>query len=245
MRKRFHSRRGIFIISVLFIVVLVSMFVGAAFELAPWAFRRVANQAEVAAAHRAARSGLEYAVARLRLDPLWKAQTLKEIIEPGLYIREQDGNVVGTITDDGGLTSQFRLRFNYQDGSTGGDQMADPPSNMFVQIPLVSVNNIASNREMNVPKAEGSGSYSVPETPTVHTEIPPHSVYLVCEGRVGDFLRTVSPTNPNPATGSTAGLGTVSSARIETSSTGISTRERRPSRRQPDGLQHKYRLRWR
>ncbi|MBT9582094.1 hypothetical protein IV102_02025 [bacterium] len=206
-------RRGIFIISVLFLVTLVSMFVGAAIELAPWAFKRANSQSEVAAAQRAARSGLEYALARLRIQNGWTGGTSRQVVvdTPQLVIVEEQGNVIGLIRQNG-ATSQFRVRFNWQDGGPARDGMTDAPAAMEVQLPLVSYNNFLSTVEKDVPKADGSG-YSVPATPTTHTTVPAFGVYLACEGRSGDWLNAADSTNPNPAPTT---FGSMTTARVET-----------------------------
>ncbi|MBT9582948.1 hypothetical protein IV102_06335 [bacterium] len=209
--SRHRRRQGVFIISVLFIAVLVTMFVGAAFQLAPGALRRNVNESELALAHRAARSGIAYALARIKADPQWRGNDNGTVVnEPDLIVVEKDGNVIGLLKQ-GGLAAQFRIRFNYQDGPGGGDGLADP-TGLEIQVPLVSFNNLLGNSAKPVPKADGSG-FSVPATPVTHTTLQPHTVYLVCEGRCGDWLRNASDTNPNPAEPT---FGSVTRARIET-----------------------------
>jgi hypothetical protein len=206
-----RRRRGVFIISVLFIAVLVAMFVGAAFQLAPGALRRTVNESELALAHRAARSGIAYALARIKADPQWRGNDNGTVVnEADLIVVERDGNVVG-LMKQGELTAQFRIRFNYQDGPGGGDGFADP-TGMEIEVPLVSFNNLLGNAAQAVPKANGSG-YSVPATPVSHTTLPAHAVYLVCEGRCGDWLGAASDTNPNP---SPPAWGNLARARVET-----------------------------
>lgn len=203
-------RRGVFLIGVLFIIVLITMFVGASIDLAPWALRRADNQGDLSAAHRAARSGIEYALARLRANPAWRAETPAVINEPGLTIVEGQGNVIGLLNSGVGV-SQFRLRFNYQDGPGGGDGMNDPGA-LAIEIPLVSINNVVSPTERAVPRADGPG-FSVPATPTIHTTVPAHGVFLVCEGRTGNWLQTATAANPNPAP---PAMAVVTTTRLET-----------------------------
>lgn len=196
MRNR---RRGIFFISVLVTSLLLAMLVGAALQSGIWGLKRGQNQGDVAAARRAAAGGVEYALARLRDNPQWKANTAKTttVNEPGFFVVEEYGNVVGVL-DCGGQVSQFRIRFNYNDGTPGGDGMANASSSMGIPSGLVSFNNMLANGVAEVPRADGPGN-SVPSSPNVYTNIPGHSVFLVVEGRCGDWLAGADPANPNPA----------------------------------------------
>lgn len=202
MGRRRRRRRGIFIIAVLFLIVIVSMFVGAAMDLAPWAFRRSANSSDLALAQRAARSGIEYALARLKQNPAWKGSDayFLAVDTPTLTVVEEKGNVFGLLRN-GDSVAQFRIRFNWQDGPHTGnirDGLSDAPAALEIATPLVSFNNFTSVVPRQAPKADGPG-YSVPATPNVHTVVPPFGVFLACEGRTGNWLRGASATNPNPA----------------------------------------------
>ncbi len=192
-------RRGVFFISVLFIVVMVSMFVGAAFELGVFGLKRAASQADVAAAQRAARSGIEYALARLKVNPSWKADSVKTAVvdTPELLIVEERGNVIGVLRDQQQF-SQFRLRFNYYDGSAGGDQMENPGASMTFADRWVSLNNVASLAQAGVPETSGS-SASVPGGGPDYSNVPSRAVFLSVEGRAGEFLAQADFTNPNPS----------------------------------------------
>ncbi len=208
---RIGRKRGIFLISVLFIITLIAMFVGAAFELAPGALRRTVNTAELTVAQRTARSGVAYALAKLKADPTWRGTgNAVTVNEPDLVIVEREGNVVGLLTQNG-ITSQFRLRFNYQDGAGGLDGLNDP-TGLTLNLPLVSCNNLPGNVERPVPKADGPG-HSVTSGSLTHTVLPAHSVYLACEGRAGDWLRSATAANPDPAVPT---FGSVTSAQVET-----------------------------
>lgn len=209
MKRR--SKHGIFLVSVLFVVLLITMFVGAAFQLAPWAFRRTGNQADGAAAQQAARSGIEYALARIQANPLWRAEgPRRTVVDDGtLTVVEEQGNVVGLLKLEGQV-SQFRLRFNYQDGTGGADALPNPAA-LSIDSPWVSFNNMGSSAQADVPRADGPGG-AVRATPTVRTTLPGHAVYLVVEGRAGDWLGTASASNPNPR----PGFGTVSAVQVET-----------------------------
>lgn len=219
MRLR-SKRRGVFFISVLFIVVMISMFVGAAFELGVFGLKRAASQADVAAAQRAARSGIEYALARLKVNPAWKADSAKTAVvdTPELLVVEERGNVVGIIRDQQQF-SQFRIRFNYYDDSAGNaDGMADPGGSMTFADRWVSVNNLASIGQSSVPETSGS-SASVSATPASYTNVPSRAVFLSVEGRAGDFLAQAdfNTPNPNPTFGGVSSVNIQSVYKVEAS----------------------------
>ena len=210
MRNR---RRGIFFVSVLLTTLLLAMLVGAALSSGVWGMKQGANQSDVAAARRAAQGGVEYALARLRDNPQWKADSARvtTVSEPGFFVVEERGNVVG-IMDCGGQISQFRIRFNYNDGAGGADGMNDPSSAMNIPSGLVSFNNMLSNSTGEVPRADGPG-HSVQTAPVTYTSVPGHSVFLVVEGRCGDWLEAATPNNPNPPAPL---LGSTSLSQVET-----------------------------
>lgn len=193
-----RRKRGVFFVGVLFLVVMVTMFVAASFELGVWGLKRTANQSDLLAAQRAARSGLDYALARLKNDPTWKGHSaLNPVVnQPGLVVVEENGSVIGLIQNSG-QASQFRIRFNFNDGNGGPDGMPDPSPTMKLGGPWVSINNLGPDSTALVPLADGSGD-SVPATPTAYDNVPAHGVFLMVEGRVGDWLNSASAANPNP-----------------------------------------------
>ncbi|MBT9583667.1 hypothetical protein IV102_09960 [bacterium] len=196
--KRHNKRIGIFLIGVMLVVVLVAMFVGASFELGVWGLKRNLNQSDVSAAQRAARSGLAYVLSRLRNDGTWKANTpmTTAINEPDLIVVEEYGNVIGLLRN-GAQTSQFRVRFNYYDGTGGGDGMDDPSAAMRIDWPRVCFNNCAGNAAVTVPLVNGPGS-SVPAVPTAYADLPSRGIFVAVEGRCGSWLSQATLANPNP-----------------------------------------------
>lgn len=191
-------RRGVFLVGVLFLVVLLSMFIGASFELGIWGFKGTVNQGEVAAAQRAARSGLAYALSRLRNDSSWKARPANPVVvdSPELTVVEQDGIVIGLIRN-GEQTSQFRLRFNFYDGAGGADGLDDASAGMRIDGSRVCMNNLAGGSEIDIPLANGPGG-SVPATPSIYSQLPARGVFLAVEGRCGKWLSQAHAGNPNP-----------------------------------------------
>ena len=138
-------------------------------------------------ARRAAQSGLAVALTKLREDNSWPSMTSEplEIQEPGvLSVEEKQGNVLGTITEPDGTISEFRIRFNYQNGNAGNDPdgLPDPldPAMSF-DTPYVSVNNLNSTEPAVVPR--GVGANSKVKEPNQGHLIPEISVSLAVEGR--------------------------------------------------------------
>jgi hypothetical protein len=210
--QRIRRSRGILIISVLFITLLVSMFVGAALELGPWSLRRALNQSDVSAAKRAARSGVEYALARLKNDVNWNGPSFNQprqvvVNTPELVVVEDQGNVIGLVRNENQV-AQFRIRFNYQDGAGNAD--GRPDSGLPIATSYLSCNHVTGSTERLVPRADGP-NYSVPANPTTHVSLPGHSLFLTVEGRCGDYLRVADAQNPDPQ----PGFGSYSTARLE------------------------------
>lgn len=206
-----RPRQGIFIISVLFVTVLVAMFIAAALDLGPWSLRRSGNQSELSAAQRAARSGVEYALARLKSDYNWPGNggTTTVVDTPSLVVVEDNGNVFGLIRDENQV-SQFRIRFNYQDDGSGDADGRPDPASYASSGQYLSVNNLVASTDFAVPLANGPGA-SVPASPTIHTTIPGHSLLISVEGRCGKYLQAADASNPDPS----PGLASYTSTRAE------------------------------
>jgi hypothetical protein len=190
--------RGIILISVMFLAILIGMYIGCSAILTKGQYGALHQSAEDRRAEEAARSGLEYAQARLEENPLWRGDGNGLIVDtPSLIVREDRGNVIGVLsTSDGGL-AQFRLRFNYQDGANGGDAMDDPSADMWIDSPHISINNLPNPFQSDFPLGDGANySWQGNATPTL---VPGFTAALVCEGRVFDELGAANANNPNPA----------------------------------------------
>lgn len=177
---------GFVLLSTMLVVLVLGLLLRVAIIRMPSVLGAAGHSAAHEQAERAARSGVEFALTQLREDPEWRGgesgkTTLLD--QPGVLTVVQDqGNVLGTISEPNGARSEFRLRFNYQDGSgANGDARPDPAADMSFAIPFVSVNNLGSDVEALVPRADGPGN-SVPATPTGHNT-PGLSVCLLVEGR--------------------------------------------------------------
>ncbi|MGE0489393.1 MAG: hypothetical protein AB7S38_09280 [Vulcanimicrobiota bacterium] len=185
---------GIVLIGVMLMALLVAMYVAAATAIAPQNFGLVRSGERDTAAEAAALSGRDYALARLQVDPNWRGDANAVVVEtPELVVVEDHGNVIGLIRS-GSLTSQFRLRFNYQDGGGGEDGMDDPT--LTIDNPHLSVNNLMASLPAPIPIADGPG-WSVDGNQADHP-VPAHCVALVVEGVSSSELTGATSANPNP-----------------------------------------------
>lgn len=170
------GRRGIFLVSVMFVSMVVAMFVMAALSMAPSSLYRTQHQARRQAAERAIHSGMDYALARVRATPggWWRADEARQTRLDGLVAEEGDGLVTGWVRD-GALWSRFRINFNRQDGPGGQDGMADAPT-VEARIGL-SCNNLPFNNELAVP--------AVSSPAATRFQLPPHCLLMSVEGACG------------------------------------------------------------
>ncbi len=190
-----RKSRGIFLISVMFVALLGAMFVGAALELAPGGLGRARQNGESLMAQKASRSGIEYAMTRLRQDARWCGASNRVVVDtPDFFVAENDGMVIGWIKDSNGSVGQFRIRFNLIDGSPGADGLPDPAAPYDFSYPYVSVNNLMGNTETTSKVSDGG-----PATATDRVIVPAHAVYLAVEGRSGRGLSGLDSTNFNPS----------------------------------------------
>ncbi len=198
MKKR---RQGIVLLIGLVIAVVAFMFIGASLALGPAGQASARQSAEQSQAQRAAESGVQYCLAQLRRNPDWRgdANTIT-INNADMFVVEDRGNVVGLIQTPDGAWSQFRLRFNPQDGS-------DDPS-LWIDHPYVSVNNLKGGAAAPVPRATGP-NFSLSPGASAAFMVPTRAVSLAVEGR--SALSGLGPSNPNPA----PGLSRVSRAVVE------------------------------
>lgn len=180
-------------------MVVAAMFVGAALVLGPVSTASGQHTAEQGQAERAAESGISYALAQLRKSPDWRGDANQITVNgPDLFVLEDQGNVVGLVRTPDGTWSQFRLRFNYQDGATDQEGLPDPA--LTIDHPYVSINNLRGGGPAPVPRADGPGHSVAPAAPAAF-QVPARAVSLAVEGRAGPGMRAASPSDPNPAPG--------------------------------------------
>ena len=196
------KRRGAFLISVLLLSLLITMFVGAAISLAPGGLLRANQDSRLQSADRAAKSGLAWAQSRLRTSPDWLAKTPVNFNLTIALIQEKDGQVVGW-TREGPTWNRFRIRFNWQDGpasnSPTSDDLNDPAQN-WPDFILLSCNNLAGGTSKMIPIASGAGG-GVPSSPSPRLTVPAGSALLSIEGASGSVTYDATG-NPSGFSGS-------------------------------------------
>ncbi len=185
--RRLENQRAFVLLSVMMVVLVLGMILRVAILRMPSASGLSRQAINERYARRAAQSGLAVALTKLREDNSWPGMTSEpiKIQEPEvLTVEEKQGNVLGTITEPDGTISEFRIRFNYQNGNAGNDPdgLPDPTDPaMSFDTPYVSVNNLDSTDPAVVPRGVGVNS-KVVEPDKGHL-IPEVSVSLAVEGR--------------------------------------------------------------
>lgn len=193
--------QGVVLIVSLLLVFSIAFLGHAAMALNPGLLSLSSHTVKKDLARRAADSGLEYALNRLKEEPTWFGDGNAVIIdEPGLYVEESGGNVIGLITSEDGKVSQFRIRFNYQDGDAGGDSVADPTAEFWVDHPYVSRNNLGTTAPNPLPRGDGSNFEVTDPASGTHT-VPGQAVSVIVEGRSGPGLQnhTKASANASPS----------------------------------------------
>ncbi|MBI3927617.1 MAG: hypothetical protein HY319_18905 [Armatimonadetes bacterium] len=195
-----RKRRAIVLITTLVLTVVIVMFVGAVLVLGPGNLAAGQNTLYQGDARRAAESGATYALSQLRENPNWRGDKNRVTVTlPDLYVEEDNGNVVGLVRTPGGSWAQFRLRFNYQDGPAGPDNLDDPVG-LTIDHPFMSINNLTAGTSTPVPRADGPG-YSVTPTSATPFETPVWSVCLAVQGTAGPGCGVLTPSNLDPPLG--------------------------------------------
>ncbi len=158
----------------MFLAVVVTMFVSASIALAHSGHIRSQQQVRKQRAERALRSGIDYAISRVRSSTggEWRAATTQTVKIGDLIVQEGGGQVVGWYRD-GDNWSRFRFTFNFRDGDGGPDLLNNPTSPMVLR---PSFNNLASNYGYKFPQD--------PTNPSAGTrwEVPAHCLLLNVEG---------------------------------------------------------------
>ncbi len=182
---------------IIILAVVTVMFVGAAARLTHGNLFAGQHSTLHDDAERAAESGVQYALSQLRADPAWRGDRNEVTVNSGdLFVVEDNGNVVGLVRTPDQRWSQFRLRFNYQDGGPAEDGLPDPA--MVLDTPYVSLNNLQGGAAAPVPRADGAG-WSVTGASERPFQTPAGTVCLAVEGRAGSGILAAGPANPNPA----------------------------------------------
>jgi len=180
------------LITALQLSVVTLMIVGAALALGPASLTAGQTTLYQGEAQRACESGAAYAFSQLRQNPIWRGDKNAVTVNTSdLFVEEDRGNVVGLVRTPSGHWSQFRFRFNFQDGAAGGDDLDDPVS-LPLDFTCVSINNLQGFSPAPAPRA-----LSVNSASPIHHSVPVWAVSLAVEGRSGSPCARLSPANPN------------------------------------------------
>lgn len=197
MRVRGRRRyRAFVLLTTMFLVLVLGVMVRVAMLRMPVVNSSSALTAAQERARRAAQSGAEYIASQLRENPDWRGGTTQAVVvdQPGLRVIEDQGNVIGYLTDDDGGRSEFRVRFNYNDGARAQEYDADenplpndglPNSGLTVDHPHVSVNNLREDVYAQLPYGGGDGG-RVESFPEELPRTDPHSACVFVEGVATD-----------------------------------------------------------
>ena len=189
-------KRGIVLISILFLTLLATFFLGALIQLNPSRLQRTVHDESRDQAEMAAKAGIDYALTQFKSDLNWSADANDVVVNSDdLVIREDHGNLLGWMRTDNGGWAGFRLRFNHQDGPGGGDGRDDP--DFPIASSSMSLNNLNSPDPTYTQIENGAGTGNSSET---GLPVPGDSLALVAEGLVANNLDPLTPATLASAT---------------------------------------------
>lgn len=204
--SRKNKRRGIVLLVSLVVASVSMMFLGAGLTLSQMDQSLAGNDEDLQSAQESAKAGLAYARTRLQEDPNWRGTGLGGVAGvtvdmPGLWVREDQGNVVGILGQGTDKVSCFRIRFNYQNGNSTSpdDFLPDPSATMRFPGGIISENNLNANQLKVVHRAQTASPWRVPAGSTGVQDISRYSALVVVEGLAGDGMRDLASTNLSPA----------------------------------------------
>lgn len=187
-------------------MVLVIMFVTAMVITFPTTLESSRNSMEGRLALAAAQSGVDYAWCRLQERPSWKGDgsptspgSETTINTPGLVVLEDHGDVWGFITDSSGIKSQFRIRFNWHDGTGGGDGLQDPSTLLRIPGQYVSFNNLDKSTPAPVLRGTPGSTAAVTTSSPSQYPVAQYNCCILVEGLAGKGLRDTGPSAPLPS----------------------------------------------
>lgn len=212
-----RKRKGFALITTLMMSVIVIMLITAGLVLLPSHRVMTGTLDQSQRALTAAEAGVEYTRTKLQNNPGWRGDdNIVTIDEPGkLWVREDEGNIVGIVWAADGQPSLFKIRFNFQDGDNGDedddddkngvkDFLDDPSSNMIVRHKYISYNSLNKANSGPIYRAEESGNWEIDDG-TSFGDVPRFASVIYCQGTAGRSVEGASPSNlePDPAKGST------------------------------------------
>lgn len=181
---------------------MVLMLIGSAYQLLGTRIHQADNLEDSDGARLAAEAGFRYAQAQLQKDPGWRGgdSNVTVVNQPGTVVVEDHGNVLGILTDLDGNVRQFRIRFNFHNGTgSSPDEGLDDPDTYWFDSPFVSVNNLSNNSGAPMFRAEPSaGQMRVLSGSPQPYQVARFSATVIVEGLAGDALRSTNPTQWEP-----------------------------------------------
>ncbi|MBQ7528730.1 hypothetical protein IJT10_02350 [bacterium] len=196
MNKRsLNTKRGIVLVTTMLSVVLTFMILSSVVYSNLGNFTLTSRFQEREAALLAAESGASYAVEKLSHDINWRGDDNKITVNKSdLYVEEHNGNVIGIIQNADGKNSAFRIKFNYEDGDGGLDNLNDTDSKddkkFLIHSANVSVNNLSQTADTYFYNTQSNGTLRkseknliqnaeaqnfTPDKTTKTIELPPYS----------------------------------------------------------------------
>lgn len=196
--SRFARKRGIILVTVLFLTILISMFIGAAILVGPRTLGLAGSQDGELTATAAAESGMQYALMRIRQDPEWRGNGSGVVLSTSDFtVVEDSGYVWGHMKTANGGGSMFRIRFNFENGPDNGDGLNDSAGLRFLS-PYVSLNNLGNSNPGVVPRASDDTQSAVDDPEEGDYVVPAHGICLLVEGIAGPGVREFDSSQPNP-----------------------------------------------
>lgn len=197
-RVQLARERGIVLVTVLFLTILISMFIGSAILVGPRTLGLADSEDGALTASAAAESGMQYAIMRIRENPNWRGDGGGTVVSsPDFTVVEDSGYVWGHLRAADGSGSMFRIRFNYEDGADGPDKLNNG-TGPRIQTEYVSINNLFNANSAIVPRASKDSKSSVDDPNQGDYEVPAYGMCLIVEGLAGPAVRDFDPTQPNP-----------------------------------------------
>ncbi len=192
------KNRGIVLVTTLLVTVLVVMLVTAVVYTGAGGLALTGNFYEREAALLAADSGLQYAMARLQANPTWRGDdpSTAPADSPNFSVVERNGNVFGFLSTPHGHRSQFRIKFNYEDGPDGLDGLGNTQQSEFLlPTALVSINNLLGATSVPATRANPDGQGPAGGQPPY--TVPRATACIMVEGLAGWGLRDADTSKPN------------------------------------------------
>lgn len=203
MRIGKKKTRGIVMVIALLTLLMITMIVASVATAMPVQLFSAVHGGETQSALNAARSGLDYAYSRLQENRAWVGNGDGSSPPPGphlivdipsLQVVEDEGNVIGVMTQGDGTRSAFRLKFNYQNAAANPDDgfANDPAASHKIRNQYLCFNN--------VPQALTIDTYQADPTTGVVVNAPvgqltKFNACLQVEGLAGPGLSTATVDN--------------------------------------------------